>query len=812
MPQPDLDQVVVAKPGRLGPWPARLRQAIGWSNEHAILLAAVVAIMLVPVVIGAFLVYVNPPPEVEEEPAVTLEMALQAIDVGNLNEAQTLAEILANWSPKPDEAGGPVFVMGAVANARGDELLGDRQTFYYTLAASHLSQARKLGWPPGRKAEGLYLLGRSMALSGQAAGSIPVLQAALPLNPSHKAEVLRLLARGLASPDSDDQQAALPYLDELLAVDTLDAGERNQALLEKADVLFQLNDLAACQQTLEMVPGESQSGPAAALLQARISLNELRQAMPPEGPLPDEIAAGYRDTLEKLRQAEGRSPLSATAREAIYLAGVCLRALGDDAAALAQFQKVGRLHADTAEGIAGHREAASLLLASQRVEPAARAMMAALDEASPEATYRNPWLPLSVFREEALALYQRLLDRNDFNLAVELTDHLEPLFAPDQAAQLQAETHRSWSNKLLAEAERASESEAAVLRTEAAEQLQLTGQAFARLAELRYSHRDYPDQVWNSAQAFSQANDHTSAVSMFREYLYHEVRRRRPAALVGLGEALLQVGELHESQAMLQECMDRYPHDAASFRARLLASHARFEQGDVPAAEALLRANLEGEDLAPTSREWRDSLFQLGWLLHFQGRWADAIEKLEEAVERYPDSAAAVEARYLIAHSYEQNAQVSRKKYDDAAADGDRLAHGQEMQRLQRLAFDRYESALQRLLKRQESRELSALDQRLLRNAYFGKGAVLSDLGRFDEAIGVYSTVANRYNVSPASLEAYLRIAACYRRMNRPDEFRGTLERAKIILRRLPNDAAYNSVTNYSQQQWGELLDWLSSL
>ena len=63
----------------------------------------------------------------------------------------------------------------------------------------------------------------------------------------------------------------------------------------------------------------------------------------------------------------------------------------------------------------------------------------------------------------------------------------------------------------------------------------------------------------------------------------------------------------------------------------------------------MLLDNLNGDYLTPESKEWRDSLFVLGELLHAQGRYADAARRLEEYVKRYPDLPDAIQARYLTA-------------------------------------------------------------------------------------------------------------------------------------------------------------------
>ena len=100
--------------------------------------------------------------------------------------------------------------------------------------------------------------------------------------------------------------------------------------------------------------------------------------------------------------------------------------------------------------------------------------------------------------------------------------------------------------------------------------------------------------------------------------------------------------------AAFEECIEFHPRDAAAYRARLGASQAHAEKGEMEQAEALLEENLTGY-LAPDSIEWRDSLFAMGRLCHRQGRFEDAAQRLEEAVHRYPDCDQTLPAYYLLA-------------------------------------------------------------------------------------------------------------------------------------------------------------------
>jgi hypothetical protein len=43
-------------------------------------------------------------------------------------------------------------------------------------------------------------------------------------------------------------------------------------------------------------------------------------------------------------------------------------------------------------------------------------------------------------------------------------------------------------------------------------------------------------------------------------------------------------------------------------------------------------------------------------------------------------------------------------------------------------------------------------------------------------------------------------------------EARGTIEQARVILKRMPQDAAFDETTRYGREEWISLLDWLASI
>jgi tetratricopeptide (TPR) repeat protein len=323
---------------------------------------------------------------------------------------------------------------------------------------------------------------------------------------------------------------------------------------------------------------------------------------------------------------------------------------------------------------------------------------------------------------------------------------------------------------------------------------------------LHTAARSYTDDLWESANAYLEGRDYPAAVRMFRAYLKEEVRRRNPQAWTSLGEALLALDRIDEALTALDKCIELYPRDAASFRARLLAAHGCVEKGDLKRAERLLDENLNGDLITPASKEWRDSLFALGHLLYRTGRYDQAIRRLDEAVRRYPDARQALLARYVIADAHRQVAAAESAGLSQDAVEASRIARSKRIQGSLEAALEGYRQTRQLLLRSQETGGLGPLEKVLLRNCGFAAGTLLFDLGQYDAAITAYTHVTACCSGLPDAMEAYLAIARAYRRLDRPAEAREALRQAKAALLRIGPQTAFQDTTNRSRQEWEELL------
>lgn len=747
----------------------------------------------------------------------TIDHALTALDEQDYEQARTIARALLKPGAVPaSELGGPVFVLGAAAMADAELAWIDRKQGKYLLAARYLEEARDRGFPPERRSAGLLMLAESLLRSRQFSACRLALQEALEVAPEQTARVQQLLATAYLEDANPDLEKALEHNQAFLEAGSLDLETRHAGLLQQAKILYRMNQTAAAAQALQGIPDGSLLRSERMVLDARLLIAEARAlsaARQPGEPVSAESAERYRKAIDLLRVAAGFDLLeNDSTSKTRYLIGVCYAEMGDTRAAVEQFYRVTENHPATEEDVAATLLRADVLRADGQNEEAVTSYRAAIATAGNPLEFSNAWFSLEEFRRRVLLAYDTFLEQGDYASAVELATGMSPLFPEDRSLQLEAVARRQWGLSLIAQADSDPDPRTSIVAEEGRAQLRHAGNVFFRVAKLHLAVRTYPDDLWNAADSYLQGHDFENAVKILTAYLEQDERQNRPLALLGLGRALLSLDRPEEALFALTNCIEFHPLAASTYQARQLASLAYLELDQVEAAEQMLLANLTDEHLTPSSLEWQTSIFDLGRLLYLTDRYAEAITRLEEAIARYPDSPRALEARYLAAESYRRRGmELSAPPGDDvpASAYATRAADSAAMLAS---AVDRYIELRQVIVETEAERMLSLNEQRILRNTYFAQGQALSQLQRWQAAIDVYTAATNRYQRNPEALEAYVQIAHCYREMDQPLDARGTLEQAKIVLARLPDDANFTAATNYNRQQWQLRLDRLSML
>lgn len=795
------------------------------------------ALIAVPAVLGlavplAFYVATRPPAATPEERfAEALELLDRPDTPRTRNAARRLAEKLADEGYRsPGFGGGTDFVIGmtALRDAVDRDLVAGRP--YYVRAVRALLRAEQQALVDERRGQWEYAVGLALARLDEHDAAEPHLRAALRGGLAGREDVGYELVRVMLS------QADKPPGDEILALArgladdvVADPADPDRALRLLIRVLLRRGrpELA----WLRLPELEYPDADEAKLLAARVEIGRGRdeRALPLLGPL----AGDY-----------GVAP--SVAARASLLAGRIRVARGENAEAAGLLDKLARNHGETEEAAAAALLLGGLMQDAGRHEEALywfRTLLErfAPDEADPDGLgrFRNRWVARDEVAAAVETAWERWVGGGRVTEAEMLATAAEPALGVRRSARLVAETHRETVERAVADAEGRGATAMEEARDRLAALRLRSGRAFARLADLVGDEAVAAEAHREAAADLAAAGEPGEALTQIDAFL-----AAAPDGLVASGELaraeiLMDLGDFEAAAAQLDRVLELRRDDPVVFGAKLLAGRVARERGDVAAAERYWAGLVESGELKPTAAEWRSALYELGLLREQLAArteragpdavpdpsavagpaedadareesarlWDAAVATLDEFVRRYPEDPRALRARMLAAAAARRRAGVARLQLEDAETDNVR-------RRLERLAVAHLDDAerglatlLPELSAREDRRDLPRADRVLLRGAYFEYAHVLLDLGRPDDAIVAYGVAINRYPDDPLVFTAYLRMAEAHRRAGRDLEARAVLGQARVILRRMDDDAFDGRSSNYRREEWS---DWLA--
>ncbi len=364
-----------------------------------------------------------------------------------------------------------------------------------------------------------------------------------------------------------------------------------------------------------------------------------------------------------------------------------------------------------------------------------------------------------------------------------------------------------------------------VSREEAKQLFYQAGMAYQRHAKaaLISDPEAAADSLWMAADSFDLAGEQDRASEVFQQFI--QARSEGPKSLLAryrLARTLQSLGRFKKAVALFEDIVENAPvSDEASLSLIPLAQCYLMASSDADheKAEARLLQIVEGKQFEPTARQFRAAVVELGRMYRRVGDYPKAIERLSEAVTRYPDLAQDPALQSNLADSYRLSAGAIAEELRSAMPQNERA-------KLVKLRDERLTAALglydkvRELLDQRDPRRQSELDKLTLRNALFYRGDCAFDLGEarredpeaskqfYQQAVRYYDTAAQRYTDDPASLAAMMQIVSSYAALGQWAEAQTAQNRAKARLREIPLSAWDNASGPMDRAHWER---WLAS-
>jgi tetratricopeptide (TPR) repeat protein len=821
--QPANPQVEEAVPGGIVGLMMRMMRVLSalrvWTTGHWLrgLIVATTLLTLIGLTIGGWAYLANVAIHAGE---LTADAAMKAYDEGRYEEARTtVSHMLTSGRLAKTEYGGPLLVLGALKiRDAEDQPTAERRRIEYSVAARYLNEARAYGLPKSRQTTGDFLLGKSLIESGQLDEGVRVLDdltSHTVSDPAVALEALRILTDTCLIMPMPRLADALRHNDALLTNKSLSEDERTDALLQRVECLSRLDRFDGAHNAIARIPAGGSRAALIAIVSARLLLDEVETALQKLPTVDRPKAAGQyagkiKEAVEDLNKAAKLdSQKKQLAYQSNYQLARAFELQGDREAALKQYARTRQFYGDTYEGLAASLMEADLLRQKSDADAALAAYRRVLESFAAIPVYRSHVLPVAKFRDRLIAALNDLQQHKQYKEALALIDRFSPIFSHAEQLELRGATLEQWGAMLLSNAGDENPS-APRERSAGLQRLRAAGVAFEQLADSRFATRNYTSDLWRGAQDFIQGQSFSSAIRLLDKYLENEPELRNAQALLRLGQCHLALSHVPQSISAFEECIEFHPQDSATFQARIDCARAYWQQGDTARAEQLLRYNITGSTLKPASPEWRDSLFQLGTLLHEQNKYEEAIDTLENAIERYPEDPQRLVAQYMIGESYRRWAQDYLADARNVSNSNDRDKCLREATKRLNTAFGHFEEVQRAITLKTHDIHGDPLMGTMLRNCYMFEGSVLFDLGKYKEAIEAYSNVSSLYPDEPFVLETFVQIANCWRRLDKHENARGAVKQAQIALDRFPSNSDFASTTVLNRDEWKMLLGNMS--
>ncbi|QQS09808.1 MAG: tetratricopeptide repeat protein [Phycisphaerales bacterium] len=353
-----------------------------------------------------------------------------------------------------------------------------------------------------------------------------------------------------------------------------------------------------------------------------------------------------------------------------------------------------------------------------------------------------------------------------------------------------------------------------VTQAQAKEHFLASGRAFKEHARrtLVKNLGAHASSLWASGEVYDLAGDSDEAMAAFRQFLSEfPIDPKTPEAKYRLAIMAMARGELNDAQRLFRELIAGRgaAQSSGPFADMSLIPLARALLSDTSTdndseAERLLVRVVSGEAGGPGTEVFRQGLLEFAGYLYQSKRYAEAIARFTEIIERYSGEdrgdGSIDSARYMLADAHRLEAErLAVELKNPAITQTARRASENERHAHLVAAQDAFELAKKGLA---ELRSRNQLRDRQLRNCYFYLGEVAFDLEDFEGSIRAYDEARERYSRDPSALVAMIQIVAAHQARGELDQARAAHARAKKFFESLPDSVWDDPTLPMDRRAW----------
>jgi tetratricopeptide (TPR) repeat protein len=724
-----------------------------------------------------------------------LDAAQEALEQDDLPRAADLArEALTRRQRASQPTGSASLALGLTRARQAEHSDGADRLVYLAAATQHLADAIRDGVPFKDEPNLYFQLARCLHARNQLPESIRLLRQSLVNYPDGRVEALRLLT--------------VAYLDPL-HLDLTHAYEANAGLIQepglsdenlawgwrtRRDILRQLGkpDLMA---GIEL-GAEDQRWVG---LMARACDHFV-----------DKEFAEASALLVALAKLKGLTPHAE--RRIWYFLGLASRENGDNETALGAFRQIEWRHPDSPEAVAAAAFIAAILLDQGQYEQAIVSLnrAARVPESAPGSSLPIEGPSLARLLNTAV---HKLRERQQYEQAAILIEHYRRVSPGPAANQLAIQLYESWAAARMQESVAQQAAEANQVRYHAEELYRKAGSLSLLAADAAQNAEESTRWLWQAATHFVQGRGYLQAVAALEQFLDLGVAGKfRAQALALLCAALENSGKAELVPEVAQQCIDDFPDDPATMAARYYLARSMIGFGEFDQAELQLRAALDESNADADPLVIEQSRLVLAHLLCDRGREEEAIPCLNELIGSASDRDSLFDARLLLGDSWHRCAQRPAASAVESHTENAKLHYQHRKEDDLEQALKVFSTLQRQLAALDRSGQLTDLQIDWLRRCRWGMADCLYEADRVEEALELYSLLADVYGAPADWFAAQLQIANCHVRLNRIDTAVAVIRAAHVRLVQLPPDAREQVRVGMAPERWKEWLEWGSRM